>query len=151
MHAPGDKTCSPRTQQNRHHTQNTFQTFHSRCYFCTLLHTHPLHFTPSYHPVRSRRWFFGRSCRAHCSQASATLYPSPPSLLTPTHTDPSGRAFTPSLAHQLFRLLPGHMHARAHQPSYSHIQYSHTPHRERKVLMHRVVLLEHEQPSPVVE
>lgn len=86
---------------------------------------------PSYHPVRSRRWFFGRSCRAHCSQASATLYPSPPSLLTPTHTDPSGRAFTPSLAHQLFRLLPGHMHARAHQPSYSHIQYSHTHHTER--------------------
>lgn len=53
-------------------------------------------FPLSYHLFRSRRWFFGRSCRAHRSQAPASLYSSPPSLHTPTHTVLSGSAFTPS-------------------------------------------------------
>lgn len=57
---------------------------------CILIFLHPAPNTPpptpSYHPVRSRRWFFGRSCTAHCSQASATLCPSPPSLHTLSHT-----------------------------------------------------------------
>lgn len=116
------------------------------------LSTHNKHPPLSYHLVRNRRWFFGRSCRAHRSQAAASLYSSPPSLHTPTHTVPSGSAFTPSTAHQLFRLLPGHMHARARRPS----EFARTVHKhtntlgERKVLRQRVVPLQREQPSPMV-
>lgn len=121
--SPGKPDCSPCTQKEKKNKKQRHKQDTSQTHSASRSAPPP---PPSYHPVRSRRWFFGRSCRAHRSQASATLCPSPPSLLTPTHTDPSGRAFAPFPAHQLFSLLPGHMHARAHRPSQSHIQHSHT-------------------------
>lgn len=120
-------TCSGKQDcSSSIHTHKSISATHKiQANQCILIFLHPEPSTPpptpSYHPVRSRRWFFGRSCTAHCSQASATLCPSPPSLHTLSHTTVlSGSVFMSSLAHQLFRHLPGHIHARTHRPSYSH-------------------------------
>lgn len=89
----------------------------------------PLHLF-SYHPVRSRRWFFGRSCRSRRSRASATLHPSPPSLHTPTHTVPSSSAFTPSPCSSIIQAF-ARTHACARTPTphirtYSIDRHTHT-------------------------
>ncbi len=106
MHAQKTGPLSLHTEISASHTKTHPKHFHSLFCLCNLLHsrrnTQPLPFICiplSYHPVRSRRWFFGRSCRAHRSQPPATLCPSPPSLHTPTHT-PS-RPAAPLLLPQL--------------------------------------------------
>lgn len=81
----------------------------------------PLSFPPlAYHPVRSRRWFFGRSCTAHCSQASAPVCFSPPSL----HRLVRRRCFSfpYSSIIQAFARTHACLHARARQPLHTHTE-----------------------------
>lgn len=78
----------------------------------------PLSTSPlPYHPVRSRRWFFGCSCTAHCSQASAPVRFSPPSLHRPVRQ----RLYSSPCS----SIIQGFcqdtcMHARAQQPLHTH-------------------------------
>lgn len=82
----GKHNFSPFAGENKqHHTPHA--QMHSKHFPMISLHLAPhLPLSSSaspYHPVRSRRWFFGCSCTAHCSQASAPVCSSPPSLHRP--------------------------------------------------------------------
>lgn len=89
-HSHKNNTCMHRKTQlcSLHVERNsTPHQMHAKYLTMILLHLAPhlpLSSSPlPYHPVRSRRWFFGCSCTAHCSQAFAPVCSSPPSLHRP--------------------------------------------------------------------
>lgn len=111
----------------------------SQCYFCTL------HYTSLFPPhpwltIQSEAGgdFLGVAAQPIVARLLPQCAPLPH-----LYTVLSVGAVTLSPAHQLFRLLPGHMHAcmRARTTT---LTYTH-----RKVLMHRVEL--QEQPSTVLK
>lgn len=97
--------------------KGTTHQIHCKYFTMLFLHLaihHPLSFPPlPYHPVRSRRWFFGRSYTAHCSQAS------PPSL---HHLVRRCCYFPCSSIIQAFARTHACLHARALKPLCTHTE-----------------------------
>lgn len=113
MLAQKKTTLLPPCRKKRQPTSNACQIFDD-----DIVHL-PLSSSPlPYHPVRSRRWFFGCSCTAHCSQASALVRFSPPSLHRPVRW--RLYSFPCSSIIQGFARTHACMHARAQQPLHTH-------------------------------
>lgn len=110
----------------------------SQCYFCTLHYTSL--FPP--HPWLTIQTEAGGDFLGVAAQPIVARLLPQCAPLPHLYTVLSVGTVTLFPAHQLFRLLPGHMHAcmRAHET----LTYTH-----RKVLMHRVEL--QEQPSTVLK
>lgn len=152
-HAHKTRLLPLHTDKLASYTEYIPKRFRSLCRFCILLHTRrntpPCFLSFPCLTIQSEAGgdFLGVVAEPIVARLLPRSIPLP-HLYTLPHTPsrPAALWLLPLLINYS-GFLPGHMHARAHQPSYR--TYSIYTHTKGKMLMQRV-LPEHEQPSPVV-